>query len=58
MFVHPKTGSMGASNINNESKAYLYKKVLECIKSDDLYELRLDEIRKQISFIKLEETSA
>ncbi|HET7360363.1 MAG TPA: hypothetical protein VFI78_00350 [Salinimicrobium sp.] len=57
MFVHPKTGSMGASNINNESKAYLYKKILESIKSEDLYELKLDEDRKEINFIKLEEVS-
>lgn len=58
MFVHPKTGSMGASNINNESKAYLYKKILECIKSNDLYELELNESKKEINFIKLEEVPA
>lgn len=53
MFVHPKTGSMGASNINDESKAHLYKKILECIISHDLFELELDEGRKKIAFIKL-----
>lgn len=53
MFVHPKTGPMGAFNINDESKAYLYKKVLECIKSGDLYELTLDEDKSKLSFIKL-----
>jgi hypothetical protein len=52
MFVHPKTGSMGASNINDDSKAYLYKKVLESIKSDDLYILSLDDSKKQIIFKK------
>lgn len=26
MFVHPKTGSLGAENITDESKAYLYKR--------------------------------
>lgn len=31
MFVHPKTGSEGFENITDESKALLYKKVLECI---------------------------
>ena len=50
MFVHPKTGSMGSSNINDESKAYLYKKVLDCIKSDDLYVLSLDDSKKKIIF--------
>lgn len=53
MFVHPKTGSMGALNIKDESKAYLYKKTLNCIKLNDLYELKLYEGRKKISFIKL-----
>ena len=36
MFVHPKTGAHGSDNITDESKAYLYKKVLECIQSKDL----------------------
>lgn len=52
MFVHPKTGSMGSSNINDESKAYLYKKVLDCIKSNDLYVLSLDDSKKKIIFKK------
>lgn len=54
MFVHPKTGALGASNINNESKSYLYKKILECIKSDDLYEMKLSEGGKEINFIRLD----
>ena len=52
MFVHPKTGPMGAENITDESKAYLYKKILECIKSDDLYQLELDETAKKLIFKK------
>ena len=40
MFVHPKTGSLGYENITDDSKAYLYKKVLECIKTKEyLYPL-------------------
>jgi hypothetical protein len=58
MFVHPKTGSMGASNINDESKTYLYKKILECIKSQVLYRLELNDQLKKINFIKLEEVLA
>lgn len=54
MFVHPKTGSKGSENITDKSKAYLYKKVLECIKSKDLYKLMLDETQTKINFIKLE----
>ncbi len=42
MFVHPKTGSLGAENINDESKAYLYKKILNCIKSGDLYKIEIN----------------
>lgn len=53
MYVHPKTGPKGVENITDDSKAYLYKKVLECIKSKDLYKLFLDESRKKIQFDKL-----
>ena len=50
MFVHPKTGSKGSENITDESKAYLYKKVLECIKSEDLYKLTLESSKNKINF--------
>lgn len=53
MFVHPKTGSKGSENITDESKAYLYKKVLECIKSEDLYKLTLDDTKSKINFVKV-----
>jgi hypothetical protein len=53
MFVHPKAGSQGSDNITDESKAYLYKKVLECIQSEDLYKLSLDDTKKKIKFDKL-----
>lgn len=53
MFVHPKTGSKGSENITDESKAYLYKKVLECIKSEDLYKLTLSESKTKINFQKV-----
>lgn len=51
MFVHPKTGSLGSDNITDESKVYLYKKVLECIQSEDLYKLSLDGSKKQSNSI-------
>jgi hypothetical protein len=37
LLVHPKTGSLGYDNLDDKSKAFLYKKVLQCIKSNDLY---------------------
>ncbi len=42
MFLHPKTGSLGYENITDESKALLYKKVLECIKTNNLYEVAIE----------------
>lgn len=42
MFVHPKTGSLGYDNITDESKAALYKKILACIKSNNLYKVELN----------------
>ncbi|MCK4661557.1 MAG: hypothetical protein KAT68_01725 [Bacteroidales bacterium] len=53
MFVHPKTGSMGAINITDESKAHLYKKILECIKANNLYSLELDKLNEKIIFEKV-----
>jgi len=53
MFVHPKTGSLGIENITDESKAYLYKKILECIKNRNLYTLDLDLEKNNIFFKKL-----
>ncbi len=37
MFVHPKTGTYGASNIKDSSKAMLYKDILEKIKTKNLF---------------------
>ncbi len=54
MFVHAKTGSLGYENITDESKAYLYKKVLECIKTKELFELSLDLERKNLVFKTLD----
>jgi len=50
MYVHPKTGTLGSDNITDESKAYLYKKVLACIDSNDLYALSLDDGKSKILF--------
>ncbi len=52
MFVHPKTGSLGSENINDESKAYLYKKILNCIKTGDLYKIQINASSKNLIFVK------
>jgi hypothetical protein len=52
MFVHPKTGPYGASNITDESKAMLYKNVLKAIKNNDLYLVELEEKQKHLIFTK------
>lgn len=52
MFVHPKFGSMAASNIKDESKALLYKKVLSCIQHNKLYNLSLNDANNKILFRK------
>jgi len=54
MFVHPKTGSMGAENIDDESKSLLYKQVLNCIETQDLHLLQLSEDSKRLIFSKVE----
>ena len=41
MFVHPKSGSEGSDNITDQSKALIYKEVLACIKSNNLFEIAL-----------------
>ena len=38
-YVHPKTGSLGGSNITSEFKKYIQKKTYECIKSKTLFEI-------------------
>ena len=50
MFIHPKTGSMGYDNITDISKVSLYKKVLECIKTNNLYIVSLE--NNQLTFKK------
>jgi hypothetical protein len=50
LFVHPKTGSLGFDNVTDESKAYLYKTVLDAIKNKKYY--RLEVVDEKISFIK------
>jgi hypothetical protein len=41
IFVHPKTGPYGASNLTDKSKAYLYKNILRDIKNNNLFILKI-----------------
>lgn len=50
MFVHPKTGSNAASNVKDDSKALLYKKILSCIQENKLYRLTLNDGNDKINF--------
>ena len=50
MFLDPKTGSLGYENITDESKALLYKKVLENILANNLYIVSID--NKKLIFRK------
>ena len=52
LFVHPKSGSLGFENIADELKTLLYKKVLECIKSDNLFAVTVN--KEKLIFTKLE----
>jgi hypothetical protein len=54
MYVHPKTGSEGSENITDESKSFLYKKVLRCIKEKDLYHLMNNNEENSLIFKKIE----
>lgn len=52
MFVHPKTGPHGASNITDESKALIYKNVLRDIKENNLYRVKTGSSGKKLLFKK------
>ena len=54
MFVHPKKGVYGSPNITDESKSYLYKQVLHCIKENELFEVLRDENGEKLIFKKVE----
>jgi hypothetical protein len=47
MFVHPKTGPKGASNLTDTSKADLYKKAVQCIATHNLFHLTVEKGRLQ-----------
>lgn len=42
LYVHPKTGSMGATNITDQSKALLQKRLYDSIKSKSLFQVTIE----------------
>ncbi|HTK22140.1 MAG TPA: hypothetical protein VL442_21625 [Mucilaginibacter sp.] len=52
MFIHPKTGSLGSDDITDESKAKIYKDILEAIKSNQLYKVSLTKDHITFEYIK------
>ncbi|TZF83987.1 hypothetical protein FW774_11105 [Pedobacter sp. BS3] len=58
LFFHPKTGSEGAENIADDFKTSIYKKVLSCIKSGDLYEVEKEEKANKLRFTHLLQTAS
>lgn len=51
MFVHPKKGPYGASNIDDDYKAFLYKEVLNAVESNELIDLQIDESGNHLVFM-------
>jgi hypothetical protein len=56
LFVHPKTGSLGSDDITDESKAKIYKDILEAIKTNQLYKVTLKD--RNVIFELQKSTSA
>ncbi len=55
MFVHPKTGKFGSSNITDEAKKLLFKKVIACIEQDDVFEVTLCRETDELIFEKVQQ---
>lgn len=54
LFIHPKTGKHGSSNVTDEAKKDLYKKVLTDIKSENLFSIDTKKFKdKQLVFEKV-----
>ena len=52
LFVHPKTGSLGAPNIDDDFKAEIIKKLPSAIKEKQIYRLTKGDTGKKIVFTK------
>jgi len=52
MYVHPKTGKYGCDNISTKAKSDLLKKVIEAIKTDNLYVVTPDSTNTKLNFVR------
>jgi hypothetical protein len=57
MFVHPKTGPDGASNILDSSKAMLYKKTLDCIVAQNLFNVKVNDGSIEFNKVEIEKAA-
>ena len=54
-FVHPKTGKMGADNIDPKSIAHLISETALAIESQELFKVQLCEKRENLEFLPLKQ---
>ena len=52
LFLHPKTGSMGSSNIDDAFKVKIIKTLSGAIKNNQIYKMSKDSIGKRIIFTR------
>ena len=55
IYVHPKTGKFGKDNVDDKTKAYLYKRVLESIKDSDVWTVTHNKQANKLVFESLNE---
>lgn len=53
-YIHPKTGSRGATNTTNEARAAFYESVTDAVSRGTLYEVKLGD--KRINFVPVPST--
>lgn len=54
MFIHPKTGPTGSSNITNEAKKTFYKDVLVAIQTSDLYAIKKHSTKSELVYTPIQ----
>lgn len=52
MFIYPKTGTFGASNLEDDAKTEIYKNIFEAIQKNDLYSVGQSSDKKSLLFKK------
>lgn len=52
LYIHPKSGKYGSSNVSNEAKKGLLKKVIAALKTDEFYVVTPDHTNIKLNFSK------